>query len=116
MRKVSRKDCIILPLVLKKRWYDMIDSGEKKEEYREHKEFWTKRIEKWQDSRISELIPHLEQKTDVIAFSCGYRRADMFFICARILIKEGSPKHPEWGEPATMHYVIKLGERVNLED
>jgi hypothetical protein len=71
MRKVSRRDCVILPLVLKKRWYDMIDSGEKKEEYREYKDFWIKRIEKWQDSRISELIPHLEQKIDVIAFSAS---------------------------------------------
>lgn len=24
--------------------------------------------------------------------------------------------HPEWGEPETQHYVIKLGERVELVD
>lgn len=116
MRRISKTCCSVLPLVLKKRWYDMIASGEKKEEYREYKEFWIKRIEKWQDSIISELIPHLEQKTDVIAFSCGYRRADMFFICDRILIQEGTPKHPEWGEPNIRHFVLGLGERIELCD
>lgn len=116
MRKFNRKDCSVLPLVLKKRWYDMIDSGVKHEEYREHKDFWIKRIEKWQDSRIPELIPHLEEKTDVIAFSCGYKKPDMFFVCDKILIKEGTPKHPDWGEPKIKHFVIGLGERVELCD
>lgn len=116
MRKVSRKGCVILPLVLKRRWYDMIASGEKKEEYREHKEFWIKRIEKWQDSRISELILHLEKKIAVIAFSSGYRKADLFFVCNRILIREGTPKYPEWGEPNVRHFVLGLGERIELCD
>lgn len=34
----------ILNLVLKKRWFDMIESGFKKEEYRDIKPFWTKRL------------------------------------------------------------------------
>lgn len=29
MRKLKRTECVILPLVLKRRWYDMIASGEK---------------------------------------------------------------------------------------
>lgn len=116
MRKVSRKDCVILPLVLKKRWYDMIASGEKKEEYREHKEFWIKRIDKWQDSRSSELITYLEQKIDVIAFSCGYKKLDMFFVCDHIFIIEGTPKHPEWGEPNIRHFALGLGERIEVID
>lgn len=33
-----------LDLVLKRKWYDMISSGEKKEEYRELKPYWCKRI------------------------------------------------------------------------
>lgn len=35
-----------LDLVLKSKWYDMIASGEKQEEYREIKPYWTKRIMK----------------------------------------------------------------------
>lgn len=33
-----------LTLSLKKKWYDMIASGEKKEEYREITEYWNKRL------------------------------------------------------------------------
>ena len=36
---------LILPI--KKEWYDMIKSGEKKEEYRERKPYWTTRFEKY---------------------------------------------------------------------
>lgn len=32
----------ILYLSVKKKWFDMIVSGEKKEEYREHKLYWIK--------------------------------------------------------------------------
>ena len=116
MQKVSRKDCVVLPLVLKGKWYDLIAAGEKTEEYREYKDFWIKRIEKWQDSRISELIPHLEQKIDVIAFSCGYKKPDMFFVCDHILLREGTPKHPEWGEPNIRHFALGLGERIEIVD
>ena len=116
MRKVRRKDCVILPLVLKGKWYDMIASGEKKEEYRELKEFWIKRIEKWQDGRMDELFPQMDLKIDIIAFSCGYKKPDMFFICDKILIRDSTPRHPEWGEPCIKHFVLGLGERVTLCD
>ena len=33
---------LILPI--KKKWFDMIKLGEKKEEYREIKPYWTKRL------------------------------------------------------------------------
>lgn len=35
-----------LSLVLKKKWYDMIASGEKTEEYRELKAYWWHRFSK----------------------------------------------------------------------
>ena len=35
----------MLTLPIKKKWFDMIKSGEKKEEYREIKPYWTKRFE-----------------------------------------------------------------------
>lgn len=34
----------ILCLSVKKKWFDMIASGKKKEEYREHKLYWIKRL------------------------------------------------------------------------
>lgn len=36
----------VLDLILKGKWYDMIASGEKREEYREIKPYWNKRIMK----------------------------------------------------------------------
>ena len=35
----------ILHLTLKKKWFDLISSGEKKTEYREMKPYWKKRLE-----------------------------------------------------------------------
>lgn len=34
----------ILYLPLKKKWYEMIESGEKPEEYREDKPYWRRRL------------------------------------------------------------------------
>lgn len=34
----------MLVLPIKKKWFYMIASGQKKEEYREVKEYWTKRL------------------------------------------------------------------------
>lgn len=39
MKQLKRSECAILPLVLKGKWYDMIASGEKREEYRDAKLF-----------------------------------------------------------------------------
>jgi len=41
--------CSILHLTLHKKWFDMIQSGVKKEEYRERKPFWDKRLSKQYD-------------------------------------------------------------------
>ena len=35
---------MMLTLPIKKKWFDMIKTGEKKEEYREIKPYWTKRL------------------------------------------------------------------------
>lgn len=44
MRKSDNESTLILPI--KKKWYDMISSGEKEEEYREIKPYWTSRFMK----------------------------------------------------------------------
>lgn len=105
MKQLKRSECAILPLVLKGKWYDMIANGIKKEEYRDAKPFWEKRIEN--------ILRH--PNSIIVAFSRGYKRQDMFFVTDGILCAEYS-NHPEWGEPETPHYVIKLGERVELVD
>lgn len=113
MRTLKRSECSILPLVLKGKWYDMIDSGVKREEYREATPYWRTRIHNWYVWQITR--PGIK----VIAFSRGYRKADMFFVarvwprCTSVMKREHP--HPEWGEPQTPHYVLALDERVELE-
>ena len=109
MIKLKKCECAVLPLVLKSKWYDMIASGEKREEYRDFKPFWRKRLEKWWTRKPGDT------RKRVVAFSRGYRKADMFFVVISSCMTDGSGK-PEWGEPDTPHWVISLGRRVDLID
>lgn len=90
----------VLVLHNKAKWYEMIESGEKKEEYREIKEYWTKRLSK--------------KKYDIVKFVYGYTRRTMMFHIKSI---EESTGKEEWGaEKDKKYYVIKLGnmlKRVN---
>lgn len=109
MRKLKKSECAILSLVLKKKWYNLIDSGEKKEEYRAYKPYWEVRIGNWlKEVQLKNLVP-------VVAFSLGYRPATMFFKVPEYPVMQSYVVyHHEWGETAVPHYVIELGERVEL--
>lgn len=89
----------ILNLTLKKKWFDMILSGEKTEEYREIKSYWISRLMTGNDFKDIEYI----------RFTNGYSKdAPTFLIyCKHIEMAEG---RPEWGaEPNTKYFVLKLG-------
>ena len=106
MRKLKRSECGVLHLVLKHKWYDMIASGEKREEYRDATLRWRVRLQSYvlnTDGRF------------VVAFSRGYRKPSMWFILENLSGPKLTARHPEWGEPDTLHYVIALGERVEIE-
>lgn len=112
MRQLKRNECAILSLVLKGKWFDMIARGEKREEYRDSA-VWDKRIRNWllrfnQNPEITHLV---------VAFQRGYRKPSMWFEvkygCTEEVIRT---RHPEWGEPEAPHYIIILGERVELVD
>jgi hypothetical protein len=107
MKQLNRSECAILPLVLKGKWYDMIASGEKKEEYRDRGAYWHK--------RIHSFLERSNNKVTVVSFARGYKKATMFFKFRLPVIKFYS-HHPEWGEPERPHYVISLGERVEIID
>lgn len=105
-----------LKLILKRKWYDLIDSGEKKEEYREIKSYWGKRLTKLPDGTWWELLTEKSQvrykEFDTVTFYLGYAkdRPSMTFKIENIAIGEGKP---EWGaEPDRKYFVIKLGERI----
>jgi len=117
--KMLRSKCAILPLVLKRRWYDMIACGEKREEYRAATDYWLKRLTKW------DLQP---AGTPVVEFRLGYandapRMAFWVFgqntasgMKTYAYVDQGvdKTKRPEWGEPDEPHFVIRLGGPIEL--
>lgn len=98
---------MILHLTLKKKWFDMILSGFKKEEYREIKEYWWIRLV--QCGEIAEWKMLLAKNFEKIIFTNGYgKNAPSFEIeCLGIEIRKGKT---EWGaEKGKEYFVLKLG-------
>ena len=108
MVRLNRNECSVLPLVLMGKWFNMIASGEKREEYRTSENV-CRQIERWVGHSM------IMDKHMVVEFFLGYQsdRPKMAFL-ARMPKFRDYAKHPDWGEPDFPHYVIKLGERVEL--
>ena len=95
--------CNTLYLTLNKKWFDMIKSGEKKEEYRERKDYWFNRF-------YHSMNPDgTSCKYDRLVFTLGYPKADdakrsLEFKNPKIRLDYGQP---EWGaEPGKKYFVI----------
>lgn len=97
---------LILPI--KKKWFDMILAGEKKEEYREIKPYYDIRFGNvWPDSACW-------NKIHTIGFRNGYSKDSLSFL-ADVSLSVGTGK-TEWGaEPGKKYYVLKIHE-VYKED
>lgn len=96
----------VLHLTLKKQWFDMIASGEKKEEYREIKPYW--------QSRLCSHFPHKNaaRDYDYILFKNGYSDKSPWIKVEwkDMVVATGKP---DWGaEPGKEYFVIKLGEII----
>ena len=91
---------LILPI--KKKWYDMILSGEKKEEYREIKHYYRKRfVNLWQGS------PAGSNAKRKVMFRNGYSKKSPSFI-ATVTLDIGTGK-TEWGaEKEKNYYILKI--------
>jgi hypothetical protein len=92
-----------LDLVLKAKWFDMIESGEKKEEYREIKPFWIRRL----------CGPYGYRQYEQIRFSLGYakNRKQMTFNCDEIKV---GPARPEWSDNWQGDvFVVSIGKRIS---
>ena len=88
-----------LHLTLKRQWFDMIQSGEKREEYRELKPYWHTRL--------------YLKNFDVIVFRNGYSKdaPSMCVQAGKIRVGRGNPK---WGAPVDKDvWIIPLGEVVS---
>lgn len=89
----------MLTLPIKKKWFDMIKSGEKKEEYREIKPYY--------DSRFKYYLDGWEIGLLNIKFRNGYSSKSPTIKC-KVTLEKGYGKE-EWGaEPNKEYYVLKI--------
>jgi len=96
----------MLTLPIKKKWFDMIKSGEKKEEYREIKPYWfTRFINNIGGFYDENLVIHLAKGR--VIFQNGYQKSAPKIMC-KVDITTGYGKE-EWGaEPNKLYYVLKI--------
>ncbi len=113
---------IHITLPIKKKWFDMILLGEKKEEYREIKPYWTTRVYKAFSRIYKKRVPLYDYFSDSpylnIKFINGYGRDKPMFVArCRVLKREGG--NTDWGaEPHGKYYVFQIQEildRRNLK-
>jgi len=92
----------MLTLPIKKKWFDMIKSGEKKEEYREIKPYWTKRLG-FEDKGTGGVL-FVE---GYVLFRNGYGNDKPTIKCYVHIERNGGIQ--EWGaEPNKLYYVLKI--------
>lgn len=91
----------MLTLQIKKKWFDMILSGEKKEEYRDLKPYYQSRFRNVWGNPLYWSDPHY------VMFRNGYRADSPSFIAACTLsIRHGKI---EWGaEKDSAYYVLSI--------
>ena len=104
----------MLTLPIKKKWFDMIKFGEKKEEYREIKPYYTTRFygRAYEHNLKNGFIKEKLQFEREIIFRNGYSNSSPTIKC-KILLKKGYGKK-EWGaKPNKLYYVLKI---LNVEE
>lgn len=120
-----------LCLPLKAQWYEMIESGEKKEEYREITPYWIQRLMVLSDGKkiprataeklaqcsptrlkLSVIQGRLRfRHYDLIRFGYGYTRRQMYYPRLGIWIGKG---RPEWGAPDHEVFIQPIGKRITV--
>ena len=100
-------DIPIIKSTIKRKWFDMILSGEKKEEYKDIKKFWQSRLKNLVGKKGNPIaILHL--------FNGRYLGNDLRNLKIEILsVNESSNGKVEWGfEPENKKFVISLGKII----
>lgn len=98
----------ILELPIKKEWYNMIEIGEKREEYREIKQYWQKRLAFYFGNILVCTNPY---DYTHVRFRCGYTKRTMLYKIDEIIIGRGNPN---WGAPTDKDvFIIKFHENEN---
>lgn len=110
----------MLVLPIKKKWFDIILFGEKKEEYREIKPYWTKRfynnlmdltIVRDADSKIS----YIKCAKGSVTFKNGCQKNAPKIKCY-IELNKGYGKQ-EWGaEQGKEYYILEILEMLEVQN
>lgn len=109
-------------LTIKRKWLEMIRSGEKKEEYRDIKHYYTSRFRHlmtyapWRDEHIIAAVRSATERGGVpieVILRGGYDLlAPAILVKGTLVIGEGKP---EWGaEPGKEYYIIRIEEFEDL--
>lgn len=105
---------LILPI--KKEWFDMILSGEKKEEYRDIKPYYDTRLQRHFECvrKGSELLskePEQQLSAKFITFRNGYSKKSPSLL-AECALRIGTGK-PEWGaEKDKLYYILEIKQVI----
>ena len=124
------KDNKTLHLVLKRKWWNMIASGKKKEEYRDANHYWAIRLldrqYRWYSQNIDYPNDFIDwlcfrlthnditfRSYENVCFHLGYTNNTITFKITSMNVMYGEVCRQEWGaEPNKYYFVIKLGERA----
>ena len=118
----------ILHLPLKAQWYEMIESGVKTEEYRDIKGYYIQRFfVHFDGSKISKINAEYLARNISVLFSALYEGTIRYVNYTHVKLSYGYTKrtmtfgiesfafgkgNPEWGAPAKIVFIFKLGKRI----
>ncbi len=101
-----------LHLTLIKKWFDLIEIGEKPEEYREMTDYWKKRLVKKECQHKTTFKPSDFRDFDLVIFTNGYGNHRPRTLRALKYIEVNTGK-VEWGaSPGKIYFVLKLGAKI----
>ena len=112
----------ILNLILKKKWYNLIEQGIKTEEYREIRPYYSKkflygcafceRVECTVQCTMQTIEMSEYYQCKIVKLRLGYTKKYMLFHIEKVIISKGKE---EWGaNPGQFYFVIKLGKRMEI--
>jgi len=116
MMTLKRSECAILSLVLKRKWFEMIAAGKKREEYRMDTKYWRSRLINWEIAAAPGILPVVEFRLGYAknALRMAFAANEVVSVCSRLYYRRGFAIHPEWGELEDSHFAISLACHVNL--
>ena len=107
---LPKRSCSVLTLPMKGKWFDMIDSGVKREEYR-GLDYWGSRVFNWFERFENDPL----SANLVVSFQRGHQKPSMSFLVTDVsFVWTCRHRRIDWGEPKGPHITISLGCRAIL--